>query len=478
MGRSDPDMGEVARRVLEEHGFATEPPSASDASAAPDLGGVRDLRSLPWSSIDNQESRDLDQVEYAEAISGDRIRLLVGIADVAVLVGKDSPIDRYAGQNAATLYTGVRTFPMLPEALANDRTSLLEDRDRLAVVTEMIVNSDGSLDDAATTVYPAHVKNHAKLVYERVGAWLEGDDGAAPENAVIAEQLRLHAQVTGWLRERRIERGALELETIEARPIARNGRVVDLQVIRKNRARDLVEDIMIAVNGATARFLERRMSSSIRRVVHAPNRWERIVELAATFGAQLPAQPSVRALGSFVAQRRRADPDSFPELSLTIVKLLGPGEYVLQRAADADRGHFGLAVDDYMHSTAPNRRYPDLVTQRLLKAAASGIRAPYSDDELATIAAHCTERENAARKVERQMRKIVAATLLAKRVGETFKAIVTGASRKGTYVRLLRPPAEGRVIAGERGLDVGDRVEVRLVSTDPERGYVDFAATP
>jgi exoribonuclease-2 len=294
---------------------------------------------------------------------------------------------------------------------------------------------------------------------------------------VIAEQVRIHAEVTGWLRQRRIEGGALELETIEARPIAKDGRVVDLAIVRKNRARDLVEDLMIAVNGATARFLERRASSSIRRVVRAPKRWDRIVELAKSFGTELPVQPSVHALGTFVAQRRKADPEGFAELSLTIVKLLGPGEYVLQRAADADQGHFGLAVDDYMHSTAPNRRYPDLVTQRLLKAAAAAVPSPYRDEELTAIATHCTERENAARKVERTMRKVAAAAMLSRRIGDMFDAIVTGASSKGTYVRLRKPPAEGRVVVNERGLDVGDRVKVRLVATDPQRGFIDFAAT-
>ncbi|HEY5951744.1 MAG TPA: RNB domain-containing ribonuclease [Kofleriaceae bacterium] len=462
--------------MLEENGFATEPPTGIEASLTPaETREVRDLRSLPWSSIDNEESRDLDQIEYAEQIDENRIRVLVGIADVAALVRKDSPIDKYAAQNTATIYTGVRTFPMLPDALAFDRTSLLEDKDRLAIVTEMIVRREGSIDDFATKVYPARVHNHAKLVYERVGAWLEGDQDAKPENVVIADQLRVHAQVTSWLRQRRIECGALELETIEARPVTKDGRVVDLEVIRKNRARDLVEDLMIAVNGATARFLERRASSSIRRVVRAPKRWDRIVALAKSLGTELPATPNVRALGSFVANRRKEDPDSFADLSLTIVKLLGPGEYVLQRAADPDEGHFGLAVDDYMHSTAPNRRFPDLVTQRLLKAAASGTPSPYRDDELTAIAAHCTEREDAARKVERTMRKVIAASMLSKRIGETFDAIVTGASNKGTYVRLRRPSAEGRVILGERGLDVGDRIKVRLLSTDTKRGFVDFA---
>jgi exoribonuclease-2 len=478
MARGDIDIAAVAKRVLEQYGFATEAPAGIDANVTADSrDSVRDLRDLPWSSIDNEESRDLDQIEYAEQLDEGRIRVLVGIADVSALVRKGSPIDKYAAQNTATLYTGVRTFPMLPESLAMDRSSLLEDRDRLAVITEMVVRRDGSLDDFSTKVYPARVRNRAKLVYERVGAWLQGNKDAAPENSAIADQLRLHAQVTSWLRERRIESGALELETIEARPVAKDGRVLDLELVRKNRARELVEDLMIAVNGATARFLERHASSSIRRVVRAPNRWDRIVELAKSYATDLPALPSVRALGNFVAQRRRVDPDGFPELSLTIVKLLGPGEYVLQRAADPDQGHFGLAVDDYMHSTAPNRRYPDLVTQRLLKAASAGVQSPYSDAELTAIAAHCTERENAARKVERMMRKVVAAAILAKRVGETFDAIVTGASPKGTYVRLRRPPAEGRVIVGERGLDVGDKVKVRLLATDPQRGFVDFAAT-
>ena len=474
----DIDVAAIARRVLEDNGFATEPPDGIDAALPPPetRAGVRDLRALPWSSIDNARSRDLDQVEYAETLDDDRIRVLVGIADVAALVRCDSPIDHYAAHNTATVYTGVRTFPMLPESLANDRTSLLEARDRLAIVTEMIVHRDGHVDDFATTVYPARVRNHAKLTYENVGAFLDGDRGASPDSAPIVEQLGLHARVAGWLRERRIECGALELETIEARPVTKDGHVVDLEVIRKNRARDVVEDLMIAVNTATARFLERRASSSIRRVVRAPRRWERIVELARARGSNLPATANVRALGGFVAEQRRTDPDGFAELSLAIVKLLGPGEYVLQRAADPDQGHFGLAVDDYMHSTAPNRRYPDLVTQRLLVAAAHATPAPYRDDELTAIAAHCTEREDAARKVERTMRKVIAAAMLSRRIGDTFDAVVTGASSKGTYVRLRRPPAEGRVVVGERGLDVGDHVKVRLVATDPERGFVDFAA--
>jgi len=474
MSGPDIDMVAVARRVLEENGFVPDPPGGIE-TMVPDVVDVRDLRSLPWSSIDNQDSLDLDQLEYAEPVDDNRMRLLIAIADVDALVPKGSPMDEHAARNTASLYTGVRTFPMLPERLSNDRTSLLPERDRLAVVTEMIVHRDGSLDDGATTVYRGRVRNHAKLVYERVGARLEGQRVEGPGQAVIDEQLALQSRITSWLRKRRIDAGALELDTIEARPIAKDGQIVDLQVIRKNRARELVEDLMIATNGATARFLERRVSSSIRRVVRAPKRWDRIVELARVLGTDLPATPNVRALGEFVAKQRHEDPERFADFSLTIVKLLGPGEYVLQRPTDPDSGHFGLAVDDYMHSTAPNRRYPDLVTQRLLKAASAGLPAPYTDDELQQIAAHCTERENALHKVERTLRKIAAAVLLKKRVGDRFDAIVTGVAQKGTFARLLRPPAEGRIIVGERGLDVGDRIKVTLVATDPQRGFIDLA---
>jgi len=469
----DIDMVEVARRVLREQGFAVDPPRGELPEHDPIAGAV-DLRHLPWSSIDNVESRDLDQVEHAVA-EGDAIRLQIGIADVDALVPAGSPIDDYAATNTTSLYTGVAVFPMLPEELSTDRTSLLEDRDRLAVVTEIVVRADGSLDDEQTRIYRAQVRNHAKLVYERVGAWLEGQRSAAPESKQIAKQLELHYEAASRMRRRRFELGALDFDTIEARPVAQNGRIVDLVVTRKNRARELVEDLMIGANGATARFLEGSGFSSIRRIVRAPKRWDRIIQLAADYGHDLPAEPSALALAKFLEDRRAKAPMRFADLSLSIVKLLGPGEYALQRATDADTGHFGLAVEDYGHSTAPNRRYPDLVTQRLLKACSDGARPPYSDDELIAIAARCTERENAARKVERTMRKIAAATLLSSRIGDEFEGIVTGASPKGTYVRLFRPPAEGRVVRGERGLDVGDQVRVRLIDTAPMKGFIDFA---
>lgn len=439
------------------------------------VDGVKDLRDLPWSSIDNHDSRDLDQIEVAEQLEHGAIRLLVGIADVDALAPKDSPIDRFARTNTATLYTPAHIFPMLPEILSVDRTSLLEDRQRLAMVTEMVVLSDGSLDESRTKVYQARVRNHAKLVYEHVGAWLE-HDGEEPPTAKIAEQVQLQDEAARRLRKRRYERGALELETVEARAIARDGRIVDLQVLRKNRARELVEDIMIAANGATARFLETRGFSSIRRVVSKPRRWDRIVALAREHGTELPAEPDGVALSNFLTSRRQKDPARFGELSLSIVKLLGPGEYVLQRATDPDIGHFGLAVQDYTHSTAPNRRYPDLITQRLLKAANAGAESPYTDEELIEIAAHCTERENAARKVERTLRKVAAADLLSSRIGDEFDGIITGNTPKGVFVRLFHPAAEGRIVRGEEGLDVGQHVRVRLVDVAIERGFIDFVA--
>jgi exoribonuclease-2 len=471
------DMVQLARQVLHDHGFEPDLPPGIVESIPPTdpVDSVRDLRGLAWSSIDNDDSRDLDQVEVAESLPGGSIRILVGIADVDALVPKDSKVDRFARLNTVTLYTGVHTFSMLPPVLSTDRTSLLEGVDRLAVITEIVVGRDGELDDAQTRIYPARVTNKAKLVYERVGAWLEGH-ASPPPGAELAAQLELQDEAAQRLRKLRHAHGALDLATTEAHAVVQGGTVVDLEIQVQNRARQLIEDIMVAANGATARYLEARKRSSIRRVVVKPKRWDRIVELAAGLGTQLPAEPSAPALSDFVAVRRKADPTHFADLSLSIVKLLGPGMYVLQRANEPDVGHFGLAVQDYQHSTAPNRRYPDLIAQRLLKAAANDEPPPYSDEELLALAAHCTQREDAARKVERTMRKIAAAIMLSSHIGQTFDAIVTGASDKGTFVRLLRPPAEGRVVHNQQGLDVGDAVKVRLVSTEPTRGFVDFEA--
>jgi exoribonuclease-2 len=474
----DPDMVQIARRVATDLGFEPDAPHQIDPLGKRDPGAnAKDLRELPWSSIDNEESRDLDQIEWAEQLPAGAIRILLGIADVAAYVPRDGEVDRHASVNTTSLYTGIKTFHMLPKALSTQRTSLLEGEERLAMVTEMVIRADGTLDDEQTAVYPARVKNHAKLIYEDVGAWLEGDAAAREPNKTFADQLRLQDEATRRLRQRRQDNGALELETIEARTVAKNGRVVDLELMHKNRARDLVEDLMIAANGATARFLEMRGYSSIRRVVHAPSRWNRIADIARTFGVELPAEPDVRSLGRFVAaQRKQLDRDAFTDLSLTIVKLLGPGEYLLQRATDPDTGHFGLAVDDYMHSTAPNRRYPDLVTQRILKAASVKAAAPYTDAELAQIATHCTERENAARKLERTMRKVAAASLLSHRIGDVFKAIVTGVKPGNVYARLVRPPAEGKVVENAEGLDVGDHIFVRLLDANVEKGFIDLAS--
>jgi len=470
-------MVQLARRVVQDNGFTVDMPAgllSSIAAKDPDEG-ARDLRSLAWSSIDNQESRDLDQIEVAERLPDGTIRVLIGIADVDALVPKGSPVDHFAWLNTVSLYTGVHTFAMLPEELSTDRTSLLEDgKDRLAVVTELVVRADGNLDDSKTQIYGAVVNNKAKLVYEQVGAWLEGRGTAPHGGQVIADQLKLQDEAAQRLRKLRHLHGALDLETIEANPVMKGDEIVDLQVQDQNRARELIEDLMIAANGATARYLETMKRSSMRRVVAKPKRWDRIVVLAASLGTTLPAEPDAKALNEFIMDRHKKAPDKFADLSLSIVKLLGPGIYVLQRANEPDQGHFGLAVDDYSHSTAPNRRYPDLITQRLLKTASRGQPPAYTDDELLALAQHCTEREDAARKVERTMRKVVAAQYLTPRIGESFDGIITGVSDKGVFVRLFNPPAEGRIVRGENGVDVGDKVHVRLVDTAPAKGFIDF----
>jgi VacB/RNase II family 3'-5' exoribonuclease len=471
------DMVQVARRVVQDNGFTVDRPPgllASIPAVDPDEG-ARDLRSLAWSSIDNQESRDLDQIEVAERLPDGSIRVLVGIADVDAVVPKGSPIDHFAWLNTVSLYTGVHTFAMLPEELSTDRTSLLADgKDRLAVVTEIVVRSDGSLDDAQTKIYIAKVTNKAKLVYEQVGSWLEGRGDAPTGGKPIADQLKLQDEAAQRLRKVRHLHGALDLETVEASPVMKGNEVVELDVQDQNRARQLIEDLMIAANGATARYLENLKRSSMRRVVAKPKRWDRIVTLAGSLGTKLPVEPDAKALSAFITAQRAAAPDKFADLSLSIVKLLGPGVYALQRANEPDLGHFGLAVDDYSHSTAPNRRYPDLITQRLLKTAARGAAPAYTDEELQTLAEHCTERENAARKVERTMRKVVAAQYLTPRIGESFDGIITGVSDSGVFVRLFSPPAEGRIVRNEGGLDVGDKVRVKLVDTAPAKGFIDF----
>lgn len=440
-------------------------------------GEARDLRKLLWSSIDNDDTRDLDQLEVAEAADGGAIRLLVAIADVDSLVRSGSAIDNHARINTTSVYTAARIFPMLPERLSTGLTSLHDGEDRLALVIEMVVAPDGSIGDS--DVYPALVRNQAKLAYDAVAAWLDGE-GPMPrrmaEVAGVAEQVRLQDEAASRLRRRRTEMGALDFDTTETRPVFVNGVVTELREEKKNRAKDLIEDFMITANGVTARFLDDHGLPSIRRVVRQPKRWPRIVQIAREVGAHLPDEPDPRALSELMEQRRKADPDDFPDFSLSILKLLGPGEYAVDPPGGEPPGHFGLAVKDYTHATAPNRRYPDLITHRLVKAAFHRRPAPYSMEELEGLARHCTLQEDAANKVERQVRKAAAALLLERQVGETFDAVVTGASDKGTWVRTCRRPmVEGRLERGFEGLDVGDRVRVRLISTDVERGFIDFA---
>jgi exoribonuclease-2 len=442
---------------------------------APASSGLADLRKLPWVSIDNDDSRDLDQLSCAEELPKGAARIRVAVADVDALVKDGSALDGHARQNTTSVYTAATIFPMLPEKLSTDLTSLNEDADRVAIVVGMVVESDGEVSSSA--VSRAAVRNQAKLAYDSVGAALEGKasmPGRAGSSAELARQLQIQDVVAQKLRALRYERGALELETIEPRPLFDGDRVVDLRVERKNRARELIEDFMIAANGVTARFLADKGIASLRRVVRSPERWQKIVKVAAEQGETLPPEPDSKALEGFLARRRKADPLRFPDLSLVIIKLMGAGEYVVERPGQTAVGHFGLAVRDYTHSTAPNRRYPDLLTQRLLKAALTGGTPPYSAADLEPLAQHCTEMEDAADKVERQVRKSAAAMLLEGRLGQRFDGVVTGASDKGTWVRVFTPPVEGKLVQGWEGLEVGDRLRVKLVGTDVERGFIDF----
>lgn len=440
--------------------------------------GARDMRALLWSSVDNRESRDLDQVEVAERLADGLIRIRIGVADVGTLVPRGSAADAHAASNTTSVYTGVAVFPMLPERLSTHLTSLNEGEDRLAVIIEFDVAVDGTLGTAS--VYRGLLHNRAKLTYNEVGAWLEGTGPAPAALArlpLLRQQLQMQDEAAQRLRTARNRGGALNFESIEASPVVVNGRIVDLAVAKRNRARDLIEDFMVAANRTVATYLLEHGSVSLRRVVREPKRWDRIVVLAAEVGETLPLTPDSVALSGFLARRRAADPEHFADLSLSVVKLLGPGVYVLEKRIGArrDAGHFGLAIADYVHSTAPNRRFADLVTQRMLFAVESKLPSPYSDADLTEIARRCTERGVAARKVERTMRKIAGASMLAERVGESFSGVVTAASAKGTYARLLSPPVEGRVVSGGRGLDVGDTVRLRLIVADPIKGYIDFA---
>lgn len=438
-------------------------------------GRFRDLRNLLWSSIDNDDSLDLDQLTVAEQASADNIRVLVAIADVDSEVKKGTAIDKHAGVNTTSVYTAAEIFPMLPVKISNGLTSLNLGEDRQTIVVEMLVGPEGSLTDSG--VYRAIVSNKAKLAYNSVAAWLDGRGDIPPAISTVsglAENLHLQDQAAQRIKDFRHDHGALSLETIESKPVFDGDQIMSMEVEEKNRAKEIIEDFMIAANGVTARFLTSKKFPSIRRVVRMPKRWDRIVQIAADHKYNLPAEPNSKALEDFLVKQRVADPIRFPDLSLSVIKLLGAGEYMADYPDGDVPGHFGLAVKDYGHSTAPNRRYPDLLTQRLLKAALSGEPIPYSKNDLESLALHCTQAEDAANKVERQVEKSAAALLLESRIGEIFDAIATGASDKGTWVRLLNFPVEGRVVQGYDGVDVGDRIRVRLVSVDVMKGYIDF----
>jgi VacB/RNase II family 3'-5' exoribonuclease len=481
-GRRKGLLERIAYRVMKERGFL---PDFSRA-ALDELeeiqqvdGGAespgKDLRHLLWASIDNDDSLDLDQLTVAEALPDNRVKILVAVAEVDALVKKNSAIDEHARQNTTSVYTAGKIFPMLPERLSTGLTSLNYREDRPAMVIEMVISDVGEMQ--SSDIFRALVRNQAKLAYNSVGAWLEGK-GPMPEAVAVvpglAENLRIQDRVAQQLKALRHEHGALDLQTLEARPVFAGDEIQDLRVDERNRAKEIIEDFMIAANGVTARFLHGKKVPSLRRMVRSPKRWGRIVEISAQHNSQLPPQADSRALAGFLAEQKAADPVRFPDLSLSVIKLLGPGKYVVEFPEEKAPGHFGLAVKDYTHSTAPNRRFPDLITQRILKAALGGSPMSYSREELAQLARHCTEKEDDANKVERLVAKSAAAMLLASRIGEQFDAICTGAADKGTWVRIFHPPIEGRLLYGYEGVDVGNRLKVQLIHTDVEKGYIDF----
>jgi exoribonuclease-2 len=475
----------AAHACMIEHGFHPDFPAGASSELAaiqaqpglPTATGAQDLRNLLWSSIDNDTSKDLDQIEWAEQLPDGRIRVLVGVADVDVRVPRGTQLDIHAESETTSVYTGVRVFPMLPSELSEGITSLNENEDRVALVIEFAVDASGTTSDGKA--YRAIVKNKAQLAYNGVGAWLDGS-GPAPAkvaaSADLAAQLKLQDKAAQCMVGGRFQHGALDLESIETRPIMQGDNPMDIAQLVKNRATSLIEEFMVAANGVIARTFQDAGVASIRRIVRTPKRWDKIVEVAQGLGTTLPAEPDSKALNDFLLEQKQKDPVHFPDLSLTVVKLMGPGEYVLVKPNQVSPGHFGLAVQDYTHSTAPNRRFPDVVTQRLLKALFAKANQPYSEDELNTIATRCTLMEDNARKVERDMQKRIAAVVLKPRIGQTFPGIITGANQHGTFVRTLNPHVEGMVVQGGKGLDVGDKVNVKLLSTDPERGFIDFAA--
>jgi exoribonuclease-2 len=472
----------IARGAMLERGFLIDFPSAAISSLnnRPENMGkiadpVRDLRNLSWCSIDNDDSEDLDQLTVAITTSSGEVKILVAVADVDSVVNKNSLFEDHARHNTTSVYTSALIFPMLPEKLSTDLTSLKFDADRFAIVVEFAVADDGSIKNSA--IYPAAVHNKAKLAYNSTNAWLEGTGNmpkAIESISGLDQNLKLQHETAKKLKELRYRNGALNLETIEARPVFKDDNVSSLEEERMNEAKDIIQEFMICANSITARFLTAGNCPSIRRVVRVPKRWDRIVELAKGWKFSLPSQPDSKALDEFLLSAKSKNPLQFPDLSLSIIKLLGSGEYIVELPGENSTGHFGLAIKDYTHSTAPNRRYPDLITQRLLKAALYKTPVPYSNDELTELAGHCTQMEDGAKKVERQVEKSTAAVLLERNIGRQFDGIVTGVSDKGTWVRIFKPPVEGKLVMGFDGLDVGNRVRVQLIRTDINRGFIDF----
>ncbi len=476
------ELRKIAEQTILENGFITNLPhqvynelySLKHRKNLQD-STIKDLRNLLWSSIDNYSSKDLDQVEFAEELPNGDIRLLIGIADVDELVKKGSTIDAVAKHQTVSVYTETMILPMLPPEISENLTSLLPNVDRLAIVIEMTITESG--DVPTHSVYRALTHNYAKLTYEEVGEWLD-ENGAEPTEFAkiegLREQILVQKKAADRLLEFRRKRGSLEFESIEAVPVFEGKQATDLHILKTNSARKIIENFMVAANVEMAEFLESKNLTSIRRIVKTPARWERIREIANKYGVNLPAEPNSNALSEFLKQRKIADPEQFPDLSLSIIKLIGAGEYVVQKPHEIADGHFGLAVRDYTHSTAPNRRYPDLIVQRMVKAALKNAKTPYTDEELAAIVEQCNERESASRKVERKMRKVIAASVMQERIGETFDAIVTGITPSGTFARILRPPVDGRIVSGADDLQVGEKIQVKLLATNIQNGYIDF----
>lgn len=473
-------LEQISRRVMQEHGFQTDfaPAAIDQLSRIKDsLAGTstikRDLRQLLWTSIDNDDSKDLDQLTVAETLPGGNVKIYVAVADVDTLVQKNTAIDLHAQQNTTSVYTAGKNYPMLPENLCTNLTSLNYNEDRPSIIIEMTVNNDGEIQNPS--IYLALVRNHAKLAYNSVAAWLDGKTPPPPMvDPAIADNLRIQDKVAQILRNKRHLRGALELQTLESRPVFAGNEIKDLQVDETNRAKQIIEDFMIAANDVTANFLKEKRIPSLRRIVRTPKRWPRIVEIAAQYKYNLPAEADSKALADFLVKQKAADPLRFPDLSLVVIKLLGSGEYVVELPDETAPGHFALAVKDYTHSTAPNRRFPDLITQRIIKAALKASMSPYDSTELTQLAKYCTEKEDDANKVERLVAKSAAAMLLSNRIGNQFNAICTGAADKGTWVRIFQPPIEGRLVRGFEGVDVGQELRVKLVHVDVFRGFIDF----